>query len=272
MALAGYEYSDNNGDGDSDHGHLTAYGTDNFVNAMAPGMDFASFLAYLVQQDADHVVLAGFNHPPRAGHGASRPSLLSPQTRRLVALTETYNHAIYRKRAETHFYAAMIAELDRGWRVAPTCGLDSHGLAEVLAVESGDVKPCRTGILAPSLTPANVVAALLARRTFASRDLNLHLTYTANGSWMGSQLRHPRHVQLDISAEDPNTGRPGDRIRRIEVVGSRGGVLLVSPRFSAHQVHWRPRIPRHHNSYLLVRLYTYDQPTATAIAAPVWFR
>lgn len=269
-ALVGYEYSDNDGDGDSDHGHLTAVGTDGFVDAMAPGMDFANFLSYLVEQDETNVVVGGFNHPQAAGHSASRTALLRPETRRLMALSETYLHSTYQRKVEQRYFAAMIAELDRGWRVAPTCGLDSHGLWEVLATESADVKPCRTGILAPSLTPDNVLAALLARRTYASRDPNLRMRYSANGSWMGSTIGSPRNVRFDIFVRDPDLGRPGDRIRGIEVIGS-GGQVLASRQFDSHRVAWRPEVPTRQNRYMLVRVFTRDQPTASVVAAPVWF-
>ena len=268
-AIAGFEYSDNGGDGDTDKGHLTSVGTDDFVSAMAPGMDFATYLTYLAEQDETNQVLGGFNHPGAAGHGASRPELLRPQTRRLMALTETYLHSTYKQKTEQRYYAAMLAELDRGWRVAPTCGLDSHGLWEVLAKESGDVKPCRTGILAPSLTPTDVLTALLARRTYASRDLNLRLRYSANGSWMGATIGSPDRVRFDIYVRDPNTGRAGDRVRRVDIIGS-GGAIVASHRFDAHRVVWRPTVPTRRNRYLLVRVFTHDQPTATVVAAPVW--
>jgi hypothetical protein len=272
-AVAGFEYSDNDGDGDTDHGHITSIGTDDFVNAMAtdPVMDFTTYLSYLVEQDQSNVVVAGFNHPGPSGHGASRPGLLNPQTRRLMALSETYNHTDYRQGSEQRMYEGMISELDRGWRVAPTCALDSHGLSEVIAVETGDVKPCRTGILAPDLSPASVLEALLARRTFASSDLTLRMRYLANGSWMGSRLGSPAQVRFDIWARDPNVGRPADRIRRIDIVGS-GGTVLASRRFDAHQVVWRPRVPSRQNRYMLVRVFTRDQPTPTLLAAPVWLR
>jgi hypothetical protein len=269
--LAGYEYSDNLDDGDTDRGHLTAVGTDDVVDAMAPGADFARFLTYLTDQDSSRVVLAGFNHPPPSGHGASRPSLLTPATRRVVALTETHNHERYRRAREKRFYAAMLAELDRGWRVAPTCGLDSHGLPEITNVETSEISPCRTGILAPGLTPADVLAALRARRTFASRDMNLRVRYSANGRWMGASLGAPRRVRFEIRAADPDVGRRRDGIRRLDVVGTHGRVL-ASRRFSGHRVLWRPQVPRRRNSYMFVRAFTRNHRTATALAAPVWMR
>lgn len=268
-ALVGYEYSENPNDDDSDHGHLTAVGTTDFVSAAAPRMDFAAFFAYLAEQDEDHMVLAGFNHPVASGHRASRTALLSAPSRRLVALSETYNHTTYVRAREERYYAALIAELDRGWRVAPTCGLDSHGFSEVRAVEDAEYSPCRTGILAQGLTPDRVMSAIRARRTFATRDPNLTLRYSANGAWMGSRLGTPGRVRFEIRVKDPNSGRPADRIRRVQVVGS-GGRVLAARRFDAHRVLWRPRVSSGRNRYMLVRAFTHDHPSATAIAAPVW--
>lgn len=269
VAISGYEYSENHNDGDTDAGHLTVLGTDDVVNASAPGMDFGVFYSQLMEEAAVRTVLAGFNHPRRTGHPGARPSLLTPQTRQTFALTETHNRATYRQAREEEFYSAMIAELDAGWRVAPACGIDGHGLDEVVAVEHGDVVPCRTGILAPSLSEARVVRALRARRVFSTRDMNLHLRYRANERWMGAQLNAPSRVDFAIRAHDPNVGRPLDRINRVEVVGS-GGAVLASRAFDDHRVVWRPRVRTGQNTYMLVRVFTRDQPTATALAAPVW--
>lgn len=268
-AIAGYEYSDNRNDGDTDRGHITTVGTDDFVNASAVGMDFTAFFAYLVEQAASRLVLAGFNHPPATGHSGARPELLTTETRRAFALTETHNRATYRQAREEQFYAAMIAELDTGWRVAPTCGLDSHGVEELTAMESPDSKPCRTGILAPSLTPTRVLKALRARRTFASRDMNLRVRYKANDRWMGAQLNAPARVDFAIRVRDPDVEQPLDRISRIEVIGT-GGAVLASQTFNDHRAVWRPSLRTGENTYMLVRVFTNDHPTATAVAAPVW--
>lgn len=267
--ISGYEYSENRNDDDTDRGHLTVVGTEDFVNASAPGMGFATFLSYLVDQALNRSVLAGFNHPPPTGHGASRPDLLTGPTRRTIALTETHNHTTYRQTREEEYYSAMIAELDAGWRVAPTCGLDSHGVAEVMAVETADVKPCRTGVLAPSLSPARIISAMRARRVFSTRDMNLHLRYRANDRWMGAQLGTPARVEFAIRVRDPDVERVGDRITRVEVIGT-GGAVLASQPVAAHRTVWRPRVRTGQNRYMLVRVFTADQPTATAVAAPIW--
>ena len=268
-AIAGYEYSDNRNDGDLDHGHLTAAGTDDFVDADLPGMDFTAFLAYLVEQAASRLVLAGFNHPPATGHRAAGPERLTPETRRLFALTETHGRATYRQARDEQYYAAMITHLDAGWRVAPTCGLDSHGVQELVAVESAEHSPCRTGVLATSLTPTKVLRAMRARRTYASRDMNLRLRYRANGRWMGAELGTPRRVDLAIRVREPDVADPMDRVSRIEVVGT-GGVVLAAQEVNDHRAVWRPRVRTGGNTYLLVRVFTHDHPSATAVAAPVW--
>lgn len=270
VAMTGFEYSENNDD-DNDKGHLTAYGTEDFISAAAPGWDFARFFGYLVEQDADHDVLAGFNHPPSPGHGASVTGLLTPQRRALLALTETHNHVDYLPRRERNYYQAMLVHLARGWRVAPTCGLDGHGLPEVVMAEgtSDDQKPCRTGILARRLTQPAVFNALRARRTFSSRDLNLRVRYRANGRWMGSQLGTPRKVRFQIAVRDPDSGTAADRIRRLQIIGE-GGEVLAARRTDAHRVSWRPVVRRRGHDYMFLRVFTHDHRTHTALAAPVW--
>ena len=271
VGLAGYEYSDNGGDGDTDHGHLTVYGTDEFVNAVAPGMTFEALYDYLVTQSAEQSVFAGYNHPPSRGHPASAPRYLQPDVRRVVPLTEGFNGFLHAHRTGRSKYQSFVAHLDRGWRVAPTCGLDSHGMWRLKQTESENTRPCRTGVLAPRLNTGEVVRAIMARRVYASADINLRARYTANDRWMGGLIGQPARVRLDIRLFDPNTVQPRDRITGIQVVG-RGGRVLAGRSFDAHQVRWQLTVDRGRNTYLFVRVLTGDDRQLTAILAPVWFR
>lgn len=272
VGLAGYEYTENAGHDDDNQGHMTVYGTDDFVSAMARGWTFEALYAYLVEQSSTHRVLAGFNHPWPRGHQASARRYRSPEVRHLVPLTETFNGPVTDERPDTHLYRAFLAHLERGWRVAPTCGLDSHSLGRLTQDESDKERPCRTGLLAPSLTKDAVLHAIMARRIYASTDQNLRAKYTANKRWMGSVLS-PRStgVRLNIKLSDPDTQRSRDRITRVQVIGE-GGRVLASRNFEAHRVNWRVSLNRGENSYLLVRAFTDDPQRLSAILAPVWFR
>jgi hypothetical protein len=271
VGLAGYEYTENEGSDDDDRGHMTVYGTDEFVSAMSPGWTFRALYEHLLAESTEHRVFAGFNHPGPRGHQASAPQYLDPGTRWLVPFTEGFNGYVTDEKPDTHLYRALLAHLDRGWRVAPTCGLDSHSLKRLTQDESAAERPCRTGLLAPSLTEDAVLRALMARRIYASADLNLRAKYTADRSWMGSVLSpHRKRLHFDIRLNDPDTQQPRDRITRVQVVGERGRIL-ASRRFDAHRVRWRVTVRRGKDSYLLVRAFTSDPEQLTVILAPVWF-
>jgi len=271
VGLAGYEYTENAGRDDDDSGHMTVYGTDDFVNAMAVGWTFEALYDYLVDQSTTHRVLAGFNHPGPRGHQASARRYLTPDVRHLVPFTEAFNGYVTDEKPDTHLYRAFLEHLERGWRVAPTCGLDSHSLMRLTQDESDKERPCRTGLLAPSLTRGAVLRALMARRIYASADQNLRARYTANDRWMGRVLSPRRtRVDFDIKLSDPDTGQLRDRITRVQVVGE-GGRVLASRSFGAHRIRWKVTVNRGRNSYLLVRAFTNDPQQLTAILAPVWF-
>ncbi|MEQ6902156.1 hypothetical protein [Nocardioides sp. YIM 152588] len=269
VALVGYEYSENGGDGDRDSGHLTGYGTAAFPDATARGMDFDGFLDLLVRDARSGPVLAGLNHPVGTGHPAAAAARLTPARRAVVVMSETSNKVRYRASDEAAYYRAFVRHLDDGWRVAPTCGVDSHGTRQIAKRETESKKPCRTGLLAPSLSRDDVVAALLERRIYSTRDANLRATYSANGEWMGSELGSPAQVALDIEVRDPDSGRFQDRITRLEVIGS-GGAVLASRTFSAHDVTWRPTVAAGSNDYLFVRVFNGERSAHTAVLAPVW--
>jgi hypothetical protein len=272
VGLAGYEYTENAGRDDDDRGHMTVFGTDDFVSAMAQGWTFEALYAYLVDQSSTHQVLAGFNHPRPRGHQASARRYQSPDVRHLVPFTETLNGYVTDEKPDTHLYRAYLTHLERGWRVAPTCGLDSHSLMRLTQDDSDKERPCRTGLWAPSLTEDAVLRAIMARRIYASTDQNLRAKYTANTRWMGSVLSPwSTRVRLDIKLSDPDTQLRRDRITRVQVIGE-GGRVLVSRSFDAHRIGWRVTVNRGNDNYLLVRAFTNDSQQLSAILAPVWFR
>lgn len=271
VGLAGYEYSENGGDGDSDSGHMTGWGTREFVNATAAGMNFTAFYNLLTaNQNVPRPVFAGFNHPIAAGHGASIPSLLTPARRELVVMSETSNKAGYVAAEEAGYYRGFVAELDRGWRVAPTCGLDVHGVAGLVRVESGTRKPCRTGLLATSLSKDTLVDAFKKRRIYSTRDTNLKVSYKVNGAWMGSKVGVPTQAVFDLTVPDPDTTNSADKIKKIEVIGNRGAVL-AGRTFDAHSVSWRPTVTVGSNTYMFIRVFNGERTAHTAVVAPVWF-
>jgi hypothetical protein len=270
VALAGYEYSENNGDGDSDSGHVTGYGTQRFVDASDAGMRYTDFWEYLGAQSETRDVFAGFNHPPAEGHDGAIDPAVAPG-RRVVALSETSNGVAYDVEEEAAYYQAFVRALDRGWRVAPTCGLDSHGLYGLTVQESDAKEPCRAGVLLQTLGADELVAAIIDRRVYSTRDTNLRAKYRASGAWMGSRIEATATVDFDIVVKDSDVEDKGDEIRRIEIVGEHGRVVAAET-FADHTVKWSPTVQADGNSYLFVRVFTREHSAHTAVLAPVWLR
>lgn len=269
VGLAGYEYSENSGDGDADAGHLTGFGTAEFANASAQGMTFGRFYDLVVANAASRTVFVGFNHPVAGGHQGAAAGLLTPARRNVVALSETSNKVAYNATDEAAHYQAFVKHLDTGWRVSPTCGLDSHSVTQLIRQESATKKPCRTGLLAPSLNRGNVLDAIQERRTYSTRDTNLRAQYSANGFWMGSVIGTPSTVRFTISVTDPNTGNAADKVTRIQVIGQ-GGAVVAAKAFDSHSVTWSPTVTAGSNPYLFVRVFNGERTAHTAVLAPVW--
>ena len=270
VGLAGYEYSENSNDGDSDTGHMIGFGTTDFVNAAAPGMKFSSFFEKLVADSSQRTTFAGYNHPAATGHKGSASYLKTTANRARIVMSETSNKVTYNATNEANYYNAYIVHLDRGWRVAPTCGLDTHSMTYLKTLESATKKPCRTGLLATSLTTENVLEAMMNRRLYSTRDTNLQLRYQVNDVWMGSIVSTPTTANITVTVTDPNTTQPLDKITKIEVIGSNGQVL-ASQAFDAHSVTWSPTVNVGTNKYMFIRVFNGERIAHTAVSAPVWF-
>jgi len=79
--------------------------------------------------------------------------------------------------------------LQKGWHLAPSW-----------AAEDG---PGWTVVLAEALSEESFSEALRNYRAYATRDADLKLTYTVNGSPMGSILGLPRQLKAALAVEDP---------------------------------------------------------------------
>jgi len=107
-----------------------------------------------------------------------------------------------------------IRSLDYGWQVGATNNSDNHELGW------GCITPHRTGVVMPALTKENLLAALRARRTFATEDANAALFFKGNGFWMGSEMPNSGQIAFHIWGNDPD-GESGT----LELVTSQGQVI-----------------------------------------------
>ncbi len=264
VALAGFEFSENNGPGGK--GHLNVINSGSYLNALAPGIDLPHLYRWLqtVPANGEGPVVATFNHASanQYNNWADRDSGVTD----IITMLEVIN-----SNTKIH-YEAFLAALAQGWKVSPVCGNDNHGLGGISDQSS------RTFVLATARTKAAILEAMQQRRTYAALEGNLQCRYTVNGAIMGSTLLRPDSFQFDIWIHDPDTAKPEDRITKIDLVKDDGVVVEEYTPTPAHAVTWRPMIRDAASRYFFVRVWNAgggdaaraDPKQPVAWLAPVW--
>ncbi len=263
-ALAGFEYSENNGPGG--RGHLNVFNSAEYLNALAPGRDLPYFYRWLktARPDGEGPVVASFNHPGAKQY--TNWAYCDPQIADIITLLEVIN-----SNKGIH-YAAFVNALDMGWKASPVCGNDNHGYWGITRHTS------RTFVLATNRTKGAILEAMKHRRTYASLEQNLQCRYTVNGAIMGSTLDLPRSFDFNIRLSDPDTDNPKDKIVKIDIVKDGGVVAQSYSPAPAFSVQWSPTLQDSTNRYFFVRVWNAsggDAPGAdpakpVAWLAPVW--
>ncbi len=265
VALAGFEFSENNGPGGT--GHINVINSAGILNALAPGVSLKSFYTWLetAAPNAPGPVVASFNHPD--AHQYNDWSDRNPKVTDVITMLEVIN-----SNNKIH-YEGFLNALDKGWKVAPVCGNDNHGTGGITKHTS------RTFVLAKGRDTASILDAMKNRRTYASLDKNLQCRYSVNGKIMGSTLDQPGSLKFDISVSDPDTGNPKDKITKLDIVSNGGAVIeTYSPPEPGYAVKWSPEIHDTKGTYFFVRVWNSgggDAPGADpakpiAWLAPVW--
>lgn len=111
--------------------------------------------------------------------------------------------------------------LERGFHIAPTSNQDNH------CANWGASYTNRTGVLLPTgttLNEASFVAAMKARRVFATMDKNSQLILTANGRVMGERFSNSGALNL-IANFANSAGRTASQVRIYEGVPGRNGTV-----------------------------------------------
>jgi DNA/RNA endonuclease YhcR with UshA esterase domain/methionine-rich copper-binding protein CopC len=186
VALRGVEWSH------ATSGHINVFNSDTLLQRTNPLYDtLPEFYDWLA---ANPNAIAQFNHPDPNFDGTFDDFVYYPLAAPMVYMQEVGNAA----QSYTTYEAPFVQANSIGWRVAPAINSDTHD-----ARWGSDLIP-RTGIVAPSLTEADLLAAMRARRVFATEDSNLALTLRANGQWMGSVLTAAGILSLTIDVVDPD--------------------------------------------------------------------
>lgn len=201
--------------------------------------------------------VAQFNHPLYVSDNFQDYAYYTPERDAGVGVLEVYNDEFTED--------SYIMALDAGWHVMPSANSDTHYPDWISGHEM------RTVLLAPSLTPENLYAAMSASRGYATLDHNLRVYYTLNGAAMGSILSPASSYQVSIQISDPDGA--SDAIKMVEIV-SDGGAVVASKKFNSASVSWTTTVSSESAGYYYVRVTTASNldgvEGVTAWTAPVW--
>ena len=168
-----------------------------------------------------------FNHPSASGQFLVNgvPLGYTADGDQAMVLCEVLNTSAFSvnttetETGRSNFESACKKALESGFHVAFATNQDNH------CANWGASYTNRTGILIPTGTPltqASFVAALKARRVFASMDKNSQLVLTANGRIMGE--RFANNGSLNLVANYANTaGQTVSTVSIVEGVPGRNG-------------------------------------------------
>jgi hypothetical protein len=249
----------------ADNGEINVYG----VGELPPKMTFlgpdrlGTFQDWLAQRPGG----AGqFNHPTYVTHDFKDYVSYSAARDEAMGLIEVYNDVVTE--------ASYVKALDAGWHVLPSANSDTH---DADWISGHDM---RTVLLAQSLTPADLYAAMRAQRGYATLDKNLRIRFSVNGGVMGSTLPGASTYSADVRIWDPDAlaGAAGDAVTRVELVSDAGAVvrsMKLGAAAGMKAVTWRPTGLPATAGYFWLRVSTASddvtgRPGVTAWTAPVW--
>ena len=200
-----------------------------------------------------------FNHPLYVSDNFLDFDYYTPTRDKGMNILEVYNDEFTEE--------SYVMALDAGWHVMPSANSDTHYADWISGHEM------RTVLLAESLTPENLYAAMSANRGYATLDRNLRISYTLNGNVMGSTLAAKTSTYTArVHIEDPD-GVASDAITLVEIV-SDGGVVVASIPTSGTVVDLTIPLSSSSAQYYYLRVSTAssleDGPGVTAWTAPVW--
>ena len=201
-------------------GHVNVWFSDGFIPVTTPGR-ITGLHDFLARDEPS--ALFGYNHPGREpgrldgfAVPAGRPEL-GRQMVALEAINRSYDFLF--EGCEAGRRSPIADCLDAGWRPGLIGSSDEHGRSY------GLVGKGRTGLWAPAHSREGVRAALLSRRSYATREVGLRLDATLDGVPMGaaapagarraelavdcagsSYSGHP--IQLQILTSGPASGGP----------------------------------------------------------------
>jgi hypothetical protein len=193
-------------------GHVNVWFSEAFLPVTTPGT-VVGLHDWLVADEPS--ALFGYNHPGRED-GRFEDFRPHPRLRERMVSLEVFNrYDDYVAVGVRHGRASPLLEcLRAGWRPGLSGVSDEHGRDYGLHGKG------RTGVWAPEHSRDGVRAAMLERRTFATREVGLSLHATLDAAPMGARAR-PGMLEVELDA----TADWADSDVRAQVLVDAGGPL-----------------------------------------------
>jgi hypothetical protein len=195
------------------------------ADTLTPRNDYAALYTLMRRRDW----IGQFNHPSLKDQFkvGGLPLAYTADGDEAMALCEVMNSSAFStddKEGEarrSNFEAACNKLLEAGYHLAFSSNQDNH------CANWGASYTNRTAILVPNgepLTQASFVAAIRARRVFATMDKESQLVFSANGHLMGERFDNRGTLQLSVQFAN-GAGRRAAAVAIMEGVPGRNGAV-----------------------------------------------
>ena len=224
----------------SNGGHLNIFGSNELYSweyngigqligdLYTPKSDYAALYETLRSQNA----LGQFNHPATSGQFQVGGVDLGYDANgnAVMVLAEVLNSSAFSSNttetesSRTSFEGAWKKLLERGYHVAPSSNQDNH------CANWGASYSNRTGVLLPTdlpLSTESFMAALQARRVFATMDKTAQLILISPDNVMGARIRNAGTLSL-TALYASTSGRVVSQVQLLEGVPGRNGTVTLA--------------------------------------------
>ena len=216
-------------------GHINIFNSDELLgwetnsrgelmaDTLSPRSDYAALYALMRQRGW----VGQFNHPAQSGQFVVNGVALgyTPDGDETMALCEVMNSTAFStndsetETRRSNFELSCNRLLEAGYHVAFSTNQDNH------CANWGASYTNRTGVLLPNgttLTRDSFIAAIKARRVFATMDKTSQLVFTANGKLMGERFSNRGPLTLEVNFAS-SAGKKVAAVAIMEGVPGRNG-------------------------------------------------
>jgi Secretion system C-terminal sorting domain len=253
-------------------GHMLIYGVNELVGwdagnfvIQSPKNDFPSLYTIINNRNA----WASMAHPQSGDYndilGASPYSMAADNAIAGCCIRNgpsTSSITDYSNPPSSTYESSYLNMLDKGYHVGPFIDHDNHN------VTFGRTSKGRTVVLAQSNTPVNILAAVKARRFYASDDWNEKVNFTLNGLNLGSIGNVSGNPSITISVTDGDNEVPSKIELFSGVPGSNINATVLASSTSSNTLNYVHSTALSSNYYYFVKVTQADGDLLWT--APIW--